>query len=473
MSMSEQQIVWASAVQLAEAIRARRLSAVEAVRAILDRIDRLDPKLGAFVTVLREEALHDAAAADDMQAAGRPLGPLHGVPVSIKDILYTKGVRTTAGSFIFENFVPDADAIVVERLRGAGAIVIGKTSTPEFCHKTVTDSPLLGTTRNPWDLGRTTGGSSGGSAAAVASGLGPLSIGTDGGGSIRLPASLCGVVGFKPSTGRVPQYPGFEGWDFLGHTGPFARTVEDVRLTMNVIAGPDARDPMSLNRCDPAASSREPGQLRVAVARSLNHLEPEADVAAGLQRAVEVARELGCEPIERKASWTDPDLQFRVIVAAELASALERHLPEFEARMDPGLVKMVRFGASQTATALVRALQWRRDFTRDVLQWFGDADILLLPTSPVTAFAADIVGPTTISGRKTSPFDWFSWTWPFNLTGQPAISLPVWTGNRLPVGLQIVGRPGADDVVLDFATALESRLSASATSRHPPLECSA
>lgn len=470
MSMSDQQIVWATAAQLAGAIRACQLSAVEAVRAVLDRIDRVDPELGAFVTVLRKEALQDAAAADDIQATGRPLGLLHGVPVSIKDILYTKDVRTTAGSFIFENFVPDADAIVVERLKKAGAIVIGKTSTPEFCHKTVTDSPLLGITRNPWDLSRTTGGSSGGSAAAVASGLGPISIGTDGGGSIRLPASLCGVVGFKPSTGRVPQYPGFEGWDFLGHTGPFARAVEDVRLVMDVIAGPDARDPMSLNRPNSSAASREPGKLRVAVARSLNHLEPEAAVAAGLQRAVAAVRDLGCELVNRQVMWTDPDLQFRVIVAAELASALEPHLPEFEARMDPGLVKMVRFGASQSATALVRALQWRRDFTRDLLQFFTDADVLLLPTSPVTAFAADVIGPTTISGRKTSPFDWFSWTWPFNLTGQPAISLPVWTGNGLPVGLQIVGRPGADNVVLNFAAALESRLGANATSRHPPLE---
>jgi len=469
MSMGDDQIVWATAAQLAEAIRMRKLTAAQTVRAILDRIDRLDARLGAFVTVLREEAIQAAAAADDAQAGGLPLGPLHGVPVSIKDIIYTKDVRTTAGSFVFENFVPDADAIVVERLKAAGAIVVGKTATPEFCHKTVTDSPLLGTTRNPWDLSRTTAGSSGGSAAAVASGLGPVSVGTDGGGSIRLPASLCGVVGFKPSTGRVPQYPGFEGWDFLGHTGPFARTVGDIRVVMDVIAGPDVRDPASLYAPDRISGTRDPSELRVAVARSLNHLEPEQDVAAGLELAIEAARALGCQPAERRISWTDPDLQFRVIVATELAAALKRYLPEEEARMDRGLVKMLHFGASQTGTALVRALEWKRSFTREVLGWFADVDLLLLPTSPVSAFSADIIGPTTIAGRSTSPYEWFSWTWPFNITGQPAISLPVWGDNRLPVGLQIVGRPGADDLVIDFAAALESRFGAAGTSRTPPL----
>ncbi|MEA3026747.1 MAG: aspartyl-tRNA(Asn)/glutamyl-tRNA(Gln) amidotransferase subunit [Alphaproteobacteria bacterium] len=467
--MNDEQIYWATATELAEAIRTRRVSAVATVQAVLDRIDALDGKLGAFVTVVRGPALGSAVAADNAQARGVPLGPLHGVPVSLKDIIYTKGIRTTGGSFVFENFMPDADAIVVERLKAAGAIVIGKTATPEFCHKTVTDSPLLGTTRNPWHLGRTTAGSSGGSAAAVSAGFGPISIGTDGGGSIRLPAALCGVVGFKPSVGRVPQYPGFAGWDFLGHTGPFARCVEDIRLAMNVIGGPDARDPSSLQAPGGARPERELGQLRVAVARSLNHIEPEQDVALGLELATVAARTLGCRLSEKRISWTDPDLQFRVIVATELAAALGRYLPEYETRMDPGLVKMLCYGASQAGTDLVRALEWKRSFARNILNWFEDVDLLLVPTAPVTAFPAGIIGPTTISGRSTSPYDWFSWTWPFNLTGQPAISLPVWGSNRLPVGLQIVGRPGDDDIVLNFAAALESRLGSAGTQRHPPL----
>jgi len=455
--MRSEDICWLTATALANAIRAGDVSSLDAVRAVLDRIDAVDARLGAFATVSREAALQAAEDADCRRRRSETLGPLHGVPVSIKDILYTKGLRTTGGSRLYESFVPDQDAIVVERAKAAGAIILGKTATPEFCHKTVTDSPLLGTTRNPWDTSRTTAGSSGGSAAAVAAGLGPLSIGTDGGGSIRLPAALCGVVGFKPSVGRVPQYPGFAGWDFLGHTGPFARTVEDVSLAMRVIAGPDRRDPSSLFAPAPPAFV-EFRRLRVAFARSLNHLEPEPTVDAALVAAVGGVRDLGLEPRSARLSWTDPDLLFRVIVASELAAALGHHLPHDADRMDPSLVKMLEFGASCRATDLVRAFDWRRTFSREVFAWFDDYDLLIVPTAPVTAFPLGIIGPTTISGRKTSPYEWFAWTLPFNLTGQPAISLPVWSRGELPVGIQIVGRPGADELVLAFAAALERQL---------------
>ena len=465
--MRSEDICWLTATALANAIRAGDVSSVDVVRAMLDRIDAVDPMLGAFATVPHETALQAAQDADGRRQRGEPLGPLHGVPVSIKDILYTKGLRTTGGSRLYESFVPDQDAIVVERVKAAGAIILGKTATPEFCHKTVTDSPLLGTTRNPWDTSRTTAGSSGGSAAAVAAGLGPLSIGTDGGGSIRLPAALCGVVGFKPSVGRVPQYPGFAGWDFLGHTGPFARTVEDVSLAMRLIAGPDGRDPSSLFAPTPPAFV-EFRRLRVAFARSLNHLEPEPAVDAGLAAAVGGVRDLGFEPRAARLSWTDPDLLFRVIVASELAAALGHHLPHDADRMDPSLVKMLEFGASCRATDLVRAFDWRRAFTREVFAWFGDHDLLIVPAAPVTAFPLGMIGPTTISGRKTSPYEWFAWTLPFNLTGQPAISLPVWSRGELPVGIQIVGRPGADELVLAFAAALERQLGGP-TARRPQL----
>jgi aspartyl-tRNA(Asn)/glutamyl-tRNA(Gln) amidotransferase subunit A len=469
MTMQADEICWMTAAALADRIRCGEISATDAVRAVLDRINRVDPQLGAYVTVVRGAALAEAEEADRRHARGETLGALHGVPVSIKDIIYTKGIRTTAGSFLYEHFVPDTDAIVVERLKQAGAIVIGKTSTPEFCHKTVTDSPLLGTTRNPWDLTRTTAGSSGGSAAAVAAGLGPLSIGTDGGGSIRLPAALCGIVGFKPSVGRVPQFPGFAGWDFLGHTGPLARDVADVQLAMWVIAGADVRDPTSLRAPTVASGRRDTRELRIAVVSSLNHLEPENDVAAGLQRAADAVRQMGATVRAERVSWTDPDLRFRVIVASELAAALGHHLSNSAPHLDPTLVKMLEFGAVQRATDLAQALAWRGDFSRRVLTWFEKYDVLLVPTAPVTAFPLGIIGPTTIAGRKTSPYDWFAWTWPFNLTGQPVLSLPVWTESALPVGIQIVGRLGADDLVLDFAARLERELGAPALSRRPSL----
>ncbi len=448
-------IPFSSATELAGAIRDGRLSSVEATQAILDRIDLLDAKVGAFVTVVREAALADAAAADARRARKETLGPLHGVPVSIKDIIYTRGVRTTGGSFLFENFVPTDDAIVVTRLKASGAVVIGKTTTPEFCHKTVTDSPLLGTTRNPHDLGRTPGGSSGGSAAAVAAGFGPVSIGTDGGGSIRLPASLCGVAGFKPTFGRVPQYPGFEGWDFLGHTGPLARSVADIGLTMAAISGPDARDPASLARADVPIRN---GALRIAAVSSLNHLVPEPEVAQALTLAVDGARALGHTVREAQVSWIDPDLQFRIIIATDIARALARYLPDQAERMDPTLVKIVEFGAARSAVELVGAFAWQRALCREIMGFFEDVDLVLVPTAPVTAFPLGILGPTTISGRKVSPYDWFAWTWPFNVTGQPALSMPVWTSGSLPAGIQIVGRPGADALVIDFATKLERAL---------------
>lgn len=467
--MLKTESVWATASELASAIRNREISAAEAMQAVLERVASFDSKLGAFFTVAGEHALEQAAAADRKLAGGEPVGPLHGVPISIKDIIYTAGIRTTGGSCIFENFVPDADAIAVTRLKQAGAIVFGKTATPEFCHKTVTDSPVFGRTRNPWDLTRTTGGSSGGSAAAVAAGLGALSIGTDGGGSIRLPAALCGVVGFKPTAGRVPQFPGFPGWDFLGHTGPLARSVADIKLAMGILAGPDVRDPESLTAPSLPAPHRGVRHLRVAVASSLNHLEPEADVASGLAFIQRAAQSLVGSISEVRPSWTDPDLQFRIIVATELASAIGSHLGEFESRMDQTLVKMLQFGASRRATELVRALEWRRSFARQVLQWFEDYDVLLVPASPVAAFSADLIGPTTIAGRTVSPYDWFGWTWPFNLTGQPALSLPVWGAGALPVGIQIVAKPGADDLVLSFAAALEDRLGTIRMRRCPNL----
>jgi aspartyl-tRNA(Asn)/glutamyl-tRNA(Gln) amidotransferase subunit A len=465
--MRSEDICWLTATALANAIRAGDVSSLDAVRAVLDRIDTVDTRLGAFATVPREAALQAAQDADGRRRRGETLGPLHGVPVSIKDIIYTKGLRTTGGSRLYENFVPDQDAIVVARVKAAGAVILGKTATPEFCHKTVTDSPLLGTTRNPWDTSRTTAGSSGGSAAAVAAGLGPLSIGTDGGGSIRLPAALCGVVGFKPSVGRVPQYPGFAGWDFLGHTGPLARTVEDVGLAIRVIAGPNGRDPSSLFAPAPPAFV-EFRRLRVAFARSLNSLDPEPEVDAALATAVDAVLDLGLEPHAARVSWTDPDLLFRVIVTSELAAALGHHLPHDTDRMDPSLVTMLEFGGSRRATDLVLAFEWRRALTREVFAWFDDYDLMIVPAAPVTAFPLGMIGPTTISGRKTSPYEWFSWTWPFNLSGQPAISLPIWGQGDLPVGIQIVGRPGADELVLAFASALERQLGGP-TARRPRL----
>lgn len=454
--MDDAEICWAEAGQIVEAVRAGQVTAAEVVSAVLKRIDDVDGTLRAFVTVCADEAMAAARSADARRKKGNVLGSLDGVPVSIKDVIATKGIRTTAGSRLQESFVSDTDAIVVERLTSAGAIVIGKTTTPEYCHKTVTTSPLAGETLNPWDTGRTPGGSSGGSAVAVAAGMGPISIGTDGGGSIRLPAALCGVVGLKPTTGSVPQWPAIAGWDLLGHTGPLARSVADINRVMGVIAGPDTRDPESLVQLDTA----RPEKLRVAWTRSLDQLEPESDVARALNEAVAAAGSIAHRLEEVVLDWSDPDQQFRVIVCADLVSALGHRLDSEPDRniMDPTLVKMLEFGLTLTGGDLARALRWRRSFASRVFTWFRDYDILIVPTAPVTAFPIGVPGPRVISGKKTSPHAWFNWTWPFNVTGQPALSLPIVPETGLPAGIQIVGRRGQDSLVLAFAEELERRV---------------
>src|SRR5215831_7317845 len=244
--MPNEDLCYLSAIELAAAIRTRRLSPVEVTAAILDRIAKLNPKLNAYCTVVPEAALAAAQQAEAAVMAGKPLRPLHGVPLSFKDLTVTAGIRTTFGSKIFEHHVPNEDAVVVERIRRAGAIVLGKTNTPEFGCKGVTDNRLFGYTRNPWQLDRVAGGSSGGAAAALAAGLGPLAEGSDLAGSIRIPASCCGVIGLKPSLGRVPHYPSPNCWTGFGVVGPMARTVRDAALLLSVMAGPDEHDPRSL-----------------------------------------------------------------------------------------------------------------------------------------------------------------------------------------------------------------------------------
>jgi len=463
--MHGEEVCWVDAGDIVEAVRSGKATATDVVSAVLKRIDELNGTLGAFVTVCAEDALAAARAADARRPKGEVLGPLDGVPVSIKDIILTKGIRTTAGSRLQADFVPDVDAIAVERLKAAGAIVIGKTTTPEFCHKTVTTSPLTGETRNPWDLSRTPGGSSGGSAAALAAGMGPISIGTDGGGSIRLPAALCGVVGLKPTAGRVPQWPTIPGWDLLGHTGPMARSVADIRRVLDCIAGPDSRDPDSLI---PLCNEVNPNP-RVAWARSLDQLEPEPDVAQALNETVRAAKECTGWIEEVVLNWSDPDQQFRVIVLSDLLSAFGGRLESEADRsvMDPTLIQMLEFGRTLSGSDLAEALRWRRIYSARVLTWFRDYDLLIVPTAPVSAFSLGSLGPRTISGKKTSPHAWFNWTWPFNVTGQPALSLPIVRDHGLPVGIQIIGRRGEDSTVLWFAEQLEKRLR---TKRHPDLE---
>jgi len=342
--MVQNEICFMPATELAERLRSRRLSASEVVQAFLERIRRVNPSLNAYVTLDEERALREARAADErLFHAARP-EPLHGVPFSVKDVVFTAGLRTTAGSRIYERYVPEKDAIAVARLRAAGAILLGKTNTPEFGYKATTENPLFGPTCNPWDMTRTAGGSSGGAAAATAAGLSPLSVGTDGGGSIRIPASFCGVFGLKPTFGRVPVLPGFGGWRTLSHTGPIARTVRDAALMFDVMAGPHEIDRVSLPESPTSCLSEleHPRKnLRLGYSADLGFATVEHEVAAVVEAVLPVFEEIGHSVEKTEIALGAAKKSFETIVLVENAGANGKYLEEHRALMDEGLVKFI------------------------------------------------------------------------------------------------------------------------------------
>jgi aspartyl-tRNA(Asn)/glutamyl-tRNA(Gln) amidotransferase subunit A len=442
-------------------IREKILSPIEVVSAFIQRIEYINPKVNAFCTLTFEQALAEAKEAEQALMDGCPLGPLHGVPFSVKDLVYTQGVRTMRGSKLFEHYVPQEDAPLVARLKKAGAILMGKTTTPEFGFKGMTDSLVTGITRNPWDLNRTPGGSSGGAAAQVAAGMTPLAVGTDGGGSIRNPASLTGIFGLKPTYGRVPVYPA-SAFDALSHAGPMTRSVADGALMLSVMAGPHEADLLSLE----GTPEDYPGKLhqgikglRVAWSPNLGYVPVvEPEVAAITAEAARAFEELGGH-LEEVADLglEDPMPIQRPLWFGGLAGLLGHYLPEKEALMDPLLVSWIKLGLEMPAVDFVRA-QIRRNELRDkIRKIFSRYDLLITPTLPITAFAA---GVSAQEGLKDSPVDCWNWT-PFsaifNLTHVPAASLPAgFTQKGLPVGLQIIGPRFADLKVLQASAAFES-----------------
>lgn len=457
--MSNSELCFMPATEMGTAIREKRLSPVEVVDAVYERIHALNPKLNAFCTLTEDSAREHARAAEAAVMHGDALGPLHGVPVSIKDLLITKGVRTMRGSPIYEQYVPDEDAPVVERLQSAGAIVLGKTTTPEFGWKGMTDSPVTGISRNPWKLERTCGGSSGGAGAAVASGMGPLAVGTDGGGSIRIPAAFNGIFGLKGSFGRVPSYPP-SAVAPLSHTGPMTRTVRDAALMLNVIAGADERDIVSLPSDGAdylAACEGGIDGLRVAWSANLGYAAVDSEVLRLTEAAARVfASELGCALDNADPGFADPLPAFQTMWVSGLGAYLRGYLPEWEKRMDPGLVDMVKLVDQFSASDYANAFNQRAALWDTTWKFFDRYELLLTPALPVAAFE---VGkpPTVIGGRDISSLGWTPFTFPFNMTGQPAATVPCgFTADGLPVGLQIVGRRFADATVLRAAAAFEA-----------------
>jgi len=457
--MGNLEICCLSAVEMAEAIRTKKLSPVEIMDAILHRIEQLNPKVNAYCTIVAESARKQANQAEAMVMRGEEIGPLHGVPVSIKDLIFTKGIRTTGGSKIYENFIPQQDAIVVERLKAAGAIVVGKTNTAEFGWVAITKNPLFGETRNPWNLELTPGGSSGGATASVALGMGPLAIGNDGAGSIRIPSSFCGVFGFKPSFGRVPQYPSFPGWETLAHTGPITRTVADAALAMEVIGGRDDRDffalPETRLRYLPFLGTDLKG-LRVAWSKDLGYAAVDPQVSRITEAAVKTFTTLGCmvEPASPEAS--SPEQALSTIVATRLPAVLQDKMEEWGEQIGQALAHFVNQHKDKSAKEYLEACFEQLAYWDRIRPFFEKYELLLTPTVTVPPFQLGIYGPKEVAGIKVPPLGWMAFTYPFNLTGQPAATVPCgWTDDGLPIGLQIVGRRFDDVTVLKAAAAFE------------------
>ena len=456
----DRRLVEADALTLARLIRDKQVSPVAVVEAVLARIEALQPTVNAFITVTAEEARAAARRAEAAVMAGERLGPLHGVPFSVKDLLPTRGVRTTLGSLIFADQVPAEDAVPVRRLREAGAILVGKTTTPEFGHKPLTDSPLFGATRNPWDLSRTAGGSSGGAAAAVVSGQAPLALGTDGGGSIRLPASCCGIVGLKPTLGRVPHVSQADLFSSTSYIGPMARTVAETAACFDAIAGFDAGDPYS--RPEPADDPRDVTVrgLRVGWLPRVGNRLVDAEVLAATEAAVRHLEAGGAQVETLDEDVRAFEQTFLIGLQAGLAARVGAHMAAFGDKVAPSLRESIERGARWTAVDWVNALGQRTAMYRRVNALLRRFDVLLSPTlsRPALAVDHDAFQPITIGGEEAGSIRgaWYPYLWPFNLSGHPALSLPCGVAaDGLPIGLQIVGPWYGDRRVLALAGYLE------------------
>ncbi|MFO1079216.1 MAG: amidase family protein [Reyranellaceae bacterium] len=458
--MSDTDLCFAPATELLGLQRSKSVSAVEIATAVLDRIQRLEPRLNAFAQLAPEQALAAAEKADRARDAGTLLGPLHGVPVTIKDHEAVAGLQLEYGTHLRKGEVAAADNAMVARLRAAGAVILGKTTSPEFGWKGVSQSPLTGITHNPWKHGYNAGASSSGAGVGAAAGYGPLHQGSDGAGSIRMPAHFSGVFGLKPTYGRVPQSP-VSPSDATVHLGPLTRTVADAALMLRTMAGPHPDDHTSLEAQPadyPRHLQRRPTAPRLAFSADLGHarVDPEvADLVAAAVAAFE--QDLGW-PVQPGATpWGPKGPKLARFFWPAHYSRYAEYVPEFRDRMDPGFIACIEAGGGYT----VADYQWMRlakqAYCAEIHHFFEDWDFLLTPAVSVAAFPAHLLQP---EHWPQHPWDWLSWaefSYPFNLSGNPAASIPCgFTKDGLPVGLQIVGRRFDDLGVLQMAAAFEA-----------------
>lgn len=458
--MSDQDICFLSAIELENLIRKKELSAREVMESHLLQIEQVNPKVNAIVTFLPEQAMEQAKAADEALARGKAIGPLHGLPIAHKDLVLTKGIRTTYGSLAFKDFIPQEDEIIVERLRNAGAINIGKTNVPEFGAGSQTYNEVFGETLNPYDPSKTCGGSSGGAAVALACGMIPIADGSDLGGSLRNPANFCNVVGFRPSPGRVPVWPDFVGWYPLSVEGPMARTVQDTALMLSAIAGPDPRAPISIT---------EPGNLfskplergfknvRIAWSPDLGTLPVDPRVTEVIEKQHHVFEDMGCRVEKSAPDFTDADEVFKIWRAWRMELALSEMLPAHQDQLKDTVIWNIEEGMKLSGPQIGQAERRRTELYHRVRQFMETYEFFILPVSQVLPFDVKQRYVTEINSIKMGTYiDWMKSCYFISVTGLPAISVPCgFTPDGLPVGIQIVGRHQDDFGVLQLAYAFE------------------
>jgi amidase len=458
------------ATELLQLLHKKEISAREVLSVHLAQIERVNPRVNAIVTLVAEQALEEAHRMDESIARGETAGPLHGLPIAHKDLQPTRGIRTTYGSPIYRDFVPDADSLVVERLKGAGAITIGKTNVPEFGAGSQTFNPVFGATRNPYDLSKTSGGSSGGAAAALACGFMPIADGSDMGGSLRNPANFCNVVGLRPSPGRVPSWPVELGWFTLAVNGPMARTVSDVALLLSVLSGPDPRSPISLS--DPGSMfghhlERDFKGTRVAWLDLGLPYEPEVKQAVDSTRMI--FESLGCVVEEAEPDFSDADEIFKTWRAWDFEVGLAEEYQNHRDQLKDTVIWNIEQGLPLTGPYLARMEIKRTQLFHRLREFMQRYEFLILPVSQVLPFDVNQPYPTEINGEQMLTYiDWMKSCYYISTVGHPALSVPGgFTPSGLPVGVQIVGRHHDDWGVLQLGFAFEQ--ATTHWKRHPEI----
>ena len=459
--MNKEDICFMSAWEMKEKIGSQELTSQEITETIIERIEKINPIINAYCTPTFDLAREMAKEADNRVKKREDIPLLNGIPTSIKDLVSVKGVRTTYGSRIYEHNIPEEDALVVTRLKEAGCVILGKTNTPEFGYKGVTDNLIFGVTPNPWDLKKTAGGSSGGAAASVVCGMGPLAQGSDGGGSIRHPACFCGAYGLKPSFGRVAIYPRtFHSGQTLSVIGPIVRYVSDAALMLDAMKGPFEGDKHSLPEDNIKYSdhiNEKPNKLKIGYTTNLGYAKViDNEIEKAVVNSAQKFESFGWEVEEAKFKEFDPSVAFSTMWLIMFGYELKPYLEEWKGKIEPGLELWVKAGLQYPASSLPNAMSIRSQFYQSIFEDFKKYDILLTPSTAVPAFEYTKPYPSQINGIAVSPTAWQAFTFPFNLTGHPAATIPCgWTEGNLPIGLQIVGKRFQELLILQVSKAFE------------------